>query len=135
MNWLGPLYMDLYFGAASGFSCGMWALCWSTWTLVVGRGLRYSMVCGILVPQPGTECILCIARRFLTTGPPGKSPTWIFFFLISIVIPQCRWSLALGPSHRPWIFIHSQLSISRVQYPWIQPTADHVVFTEKLPCV
>ena len=30
---------------------------------------------------------------------------------------------------------HSQLSISRVQYPWIQPTADHVVFTEKLPCV
>ena len=37
-------------------------------------GLRFLLVCGILVPPPGIEPVYAVLQgRFLTTGPPGKS--------------------------------------------------------------
>ena len=42
--------------------------------------LNCSAVCGILVPQPGTEpASPALQGRFLTTGPPGKSLTFTFY--------------------------------------------------------
>ena len=72
--------MDLYFGAALGFSCGVWAFCWSSWTLIVERGLSYSMVCGILVLQQGAECIPCIARKILNQWATREVPYMDLFF-------------------------------------------------------
>ena len=38
-------------------------------------GLSCFEACGILVPQPGIEPVSpALPGRFLTTGPPGKSP-------------------------------------------------------------
>ena len=54
--------------------CGAWALeCVDS--VVVGHGLRCSLVCGILVPGPRIEPVSPVmVGKFLTTGPPGKSP-------------------------------------------------------------
>ena len=41
----------------------------------MAQRLRCSEACGILAPQPGTEAASpALEGRFLTTGPPGKSP-------------------------------------------------------------
>ena len=55
--------------------CRVWAL-GHTWpTVVVAQGLNCSSACGILIPWPGIEPESPgLAGRFLTTGPPGKSP-------------------------------------------------------------
>ena len=38
-------------------------------------------VCGVLVPQPGMEpASPALEGRFLTTGPPGKSPHVYFIY-------------------------------------------------------
>ena len=47
--------------------------------LVAEHGLSscgtQAMACGILVPQPGIKPMSpALQGRFLTTGPPGKSP-------------------------------------------------------------
>jgi len=45
-------------------------------SLVVAWGFSCPKVCGILVPWPGIEPVsLALEGRFLTTGPPGKSPS------------------------------------------------------------
>ena len=44
--------------------------------------LRSSEACGILVPHPGIQPTSpALAGRFLTTGPPGKSPDNCFNIL------------------------------------------------------
>ena len=49
--------------------------CCSKDAAVVAQRLRCSQACGILVPQPGVEPTSpALEGRFLTTGPPGKSP-------------------------------------------------------------
>ena len=46
-----------------------------SFSLAVVRGLRCSVACGILVPQPGIEPESpALQGRFLTTRPLGKSP-------------------------------------------------------------
>ena len=46
----------------------------SAWSQLGPSGLTYSSVCGILVPQPGTEPTFpALQGKFLTTGLPGKS--------------------------------------------------------------
>ena len=40
----------------------------------------FTGACGILVPQPGIEpTSAALQRAFLTTGQPGKSPSWLGF--------------------------------------------------------
>ena len=47
----------------------------STDCLVVAHRLSCPVACGILVPQPGIKPMSpALQGRFLTTGPPGKSP-------------------------------------------------------------
>ena len=69
--------------AVSVLSCSKYDLCCSLQDLslrcmglvVVVLRLSCSMACEILVPQPGTEPMSpAWEGRFLTTGPPGKSP-------------------------------------------------------------
>ena len=57
-----------------GSCCGAWALeCVDS--VVVAHGLRCPLVCGILVPGPRIEPVSpVLVGKFLTTGPPGKSP-------------------------------------------------------------
>ena len=44
-------------------------------SVVAVHSLSCPEECGILVPQPGTEPPpLALEGRFLTPGPPGKSP-------------------------------------------------------------
>ena len=59
-------------------SCGTQALeC--AGSVVVVRGLSYSMACGILVPQPKIEPLSpALHHGVLTIGPPGKSPTYLW---------------------------------------------------------
>ena len=43
-------------------------------SVLVAHGFSFSVVCGILVPQPGLElAVLALQGRFLTTGPLRKS--------------------------------------------------------------
>ena len=68
---------------------GAWLLSsYSLWapehgvSVVVLCGLICPMACGILVPWPGIEPTLpALEGRFLTTGPPGKSPPFLSLFL------------------------------------------------------
>ena len=59
-------------------SCGAWALeC--AGSVVAARGLSCSAACGILLLRPGIEPVSpALEGRFLTTGPPGKSPPPLF---------------------------------------------------------
>ena len=42
---------------------------------VLAHGLSCSAACGILAPQPVIERVSpALQGKFLTTGPPGKSP-------------------------------------------------------------
>ena len=53
---------------------GTWAL-ERTGSVVVACRLSCPVACGILVPLPGIEPMSpALQGRFLTTGPPGKSP-------------------------------------------------------------
>ena len=64
------------FVVASGLlsSCGAWAP-ERVGSVVVARGLSCPVACGIFVPSPGIEPTPpALEGRFLTTGPPGKSP-------------------------------------------------------------
>ena len=55
-------------------SCGAWAP-EHTGSVVVAHGLSCPTACGILVPRQGIEpASPALEGRFLTTGPPGKSP-------------------------------------------------------------
>ena len=78
-------------------------LCCSKWTLVVACGLSCSKVCGILVPQPGTEVMsLILQGRFLTTQPPWKS------WKGCLSSEASRWSevdCGLSYSHSLWLFL------------------------------
>ena len=52
-------------------------------SVVVARGLGCPMACGMLVPQPGIKPMSpALESRFLTTGPPGKSPGMLFLCLL-----------------------------------------------------
>ena len=55
-------------------SCGTRALeC--AGSVGAARRLSYPAACGIVVPPPGIEPMSpALEGRFLTTGPPGKSP-------------------------------------------------------------
>ena len=53
---------------------------WHTGSLVEAHRLSCPMACGILVPQPGIEpASPALEGVFLTTGPPGKSPSRSFY--------------------------------------------------------
>ena len=78
--------------AASGLSCSTWDLslqrvgsllrCGTcvSFSLIVACGLSCPVARGILVPGPGIELASpALQDGFLTTGPPGKSPTPLAF--------------------------------------------------------
>lgn len=45
-------------------------------SLVAAHSLSFPMACGMLVPSPGIKPTSpALGNRFLTTAPPGKSPT------------------------------------------------------------
>ena len=49
--------------------------------VILAQGLSFSVACGILAPQPGTEpTSSALQVRFLTIGPPGKSQLFIVFY-------------------------------------------------------
>ena len=53
-------------------SCGVRAL-----VFFLGGGVLCRMTCGILVPQPGIECVLsAVGHRGLATGLPGVCPAF-----------------------------------------------------------
>ena len=59
-------------------------------SLVVSRGLSCSKACGILVPRPGINpSSPALEGRFLTTGPPGRSPNILRYFILSKRILIC----------------------------------------------
>ena len=67
--------------------CGTWAPeCMGS--IVRTPRIGWPTACGILVPQPGTEPTSpTLESGFLTTGPPGKSPTgWVLIVLWSTSI-------------------------------------------------
>ena len=95
---------------------------WHAGSVAVVHGLSCPMAYGILVPQPGREPgPPALEGRFLTTGPPGKSPESKFFSNKSMVtvldvslgsssgltvlrfisrhLLQVSWSLELGQGH------------------------------------
>ena len=48
-------------------------------------GLSYSTACEILVPRSGIEPTSpALLGGFLTTGPPGKSPLWVFLIQLKV---------------------------------------------------
>ena len=65
--------------AASCLSCDMQDLSvWCTGSVDVMHRLRSPAACGILVSQPGIRPLPpALQGRFLTTGPPGKSPLFL----------------------------------------------------------
>ena len=77
---VGELYLFSYF-AASGLSCGIWAFPYFSTTIHgqqlwhMGLGVKCPATCGLLVPSPWIKPMSPVLEgRFLTTGPPGKSP-------------------------------------------------------------
>ena len=68
-------------------SCGMQVFSLSlrcVSSVVVAHGLSCPTACGILVPQPGIEpASPSLAGRFLTTGPPGKSQAYYYYYNIT----------------------------------------------------
>ena len=69
-------------------SCGMWALeC--AGSVVAACRLSCPVACGILVPRPGIKPMSpALEGGFLTTGPPGKSHTYLFE-LVFLFFPIC----------------------------------------------
>ena len=64
-----------------GFSCGRALAPECLGSAVAARQLSCPEACGILVPQPWIKLVSSpLEGRFLTTGPPGKSPERLFFF-------------------------------------------------------
>ena len=56
-------------------SCDVWALVRMSSVVATDHRLSCSKACGILVPPPGIKPMSPVLQgRFLTTGPPGKSP-------------------------------------------------------------
>ena len=94
-------FFKKYYLAALGLTCGMldlslWCVAFSCYgtralehmgLLVAVRRLSCSKACGILVPQPEIEPVSpALKGRFLTAGPPGKSPhtsTYIFYVTLT----------------------------------------------------
>ena len=68
------------FGWALDLSCGMWALDHLD-SVVLVLGLSCSVVCGILVAQPGIKPVSpALQGRFLTSRPPAGVPEPLIFF-------------------------------------------------------
>ena len=60
------------------------------------HGLRSTLVCVILVPGPRIEPVSpVLVGKFLTTGPPGKSPIHFIPMLRSL---DKGWDVDLGAS-------------------------------------
>ena len=54
---------------------------------VVAHGPSCPAACGILVPGPGIEHVSpALAGKFLTNGPPGKSPVLVFKLHICVTL-------------------------------------------------
>lgn len=62
---------------------------WSMASMVVLQGLCSSVACGLLWDQESNRCP-CIARRTLTTGPPGK-PHYSEFYSSASQVRHRRW--------------------------------------------
>ena len=93
-------------GAHGAFTvaCGIFSLWRAGFFLAVvlglqssrARGFSCSAACGILVPPPGIEpASPALEGRFLTTGPPGKSPQ--NFFKEPKPILRARWEKKVNP--------------------------------------
>ena len=66
-----------FFLAVSGLSCGMQDLSQCMGSVVVAHGLSCPAACRILAPQAGIKLVSsALQDRFLTTGPPGESPSF-----------------------------------------------------------
>ena len=78
---LSCIMQDLLLGHAKSlvvvlWRCGAQAL-EQVGSAAVVHGLSSSMACGILVPWWGNKPMSpALQGKFLTTGPPGKSPKW-----------------------------------------------------------
>ena len=90
------MWLHWVFIAAHRLSgCGEWELLSScramapqcTGSGVVAHGPNCSAACGILVPGPGIEHVSpALAGKFLTNGPPGKSPVLVFKLHICVTL-------------------------------------------------
>ena len=57
-------------------------------SVAVARGLC-SEACGIFIPQPGTNTCPALQGGFLSSGPPGKYPTYLNWILILTMQDRC----------------------------------------------
>ena len=61
--------------------------------LVMVRGLSCCVACGLLVPWAGMEPESpALEGGALTTGPPGKSPSWLFHLPLAPPLSGCPWN-------------------------------------------
>ena len=90
--------------------CGSWA------SLLVAHGLSCPMACAILVPWPGIKPTFpALNGELLTTGPPGKSQTWLLLLLLELPPwntqePSAAWVLyclacVLSCYSHVWLFV------------------------------
>ena len=69
----------LFILAVLGLYCAVQAFSSSRAPVLATFGLSCSVACRILAPWPGMErAFHALEGRFLTTGPPGKSPVLTF---------------------------------------------------------
>ena len=90
--------------AALGLSCGVQDVSsWCEVSLVVPCGLSCPTTCGILVSRWGIELASpALPGRFLTTGPPGKSPfsfhvQWRCWSILEATTGMRFWSHSSAP--------------------------------------
>ena len=97
------IFFDIYLFDCLGLSCSIQDLCCIMWDLslrcrlsrcgeqalerrgsvVMLHELSCSMACVIVVSQPGVKpWSSALESKFLTTGPPGKSPKSLLIFFI-----------------------------------------------------
>ena len=57
---------------------------WHSGSVVMTPGLGCPMACGISVPQSGIKPTSAVEGRFLTTGPPGKSPNHFCYHVLKV---------------------------------------------------
>ena len=69
-------------------------------SVAAAYGLSHPVACGILASGPGIESAsLALKGRFLTAGPPGKSPDYLF---LNITVCVCQSQTPNLPTFPLW---------------------------------
>ena len=102
--------------------------CYSVWpSLVAACELRCPVTCGILVLQPGIKfASLALEGEFLTTGPPGKSPSMSVLAPSPSPAPSFFPSPVQTPGNRTCPGDGNQ-PLTQLHLPVTEPTGDQML--------